>query len=500
MMEKTDLQNTVEEGEPQEKAVRLQKLRALRESGINPFAYTFSRTHTLAEILVQYDGLQIDEKSEDKVATCGRLVAKRGHGKATFGNILDESTKIQIYANVDTLGEVFYERYLSLDVGDIIGVSGRPFRTKRGELSLFVEEVTLLTKSLSPLPEKYHGLQDKELRYRMRYVDLIANPEVRVTFKTRSQILGFIRSFLANSGFMEVETPVLHSLYGGASAKPFVTHHNALDQRLYLRIALELHLKRLVVGGFEKVFEIGRVFRNEGISFKHNPEYTLLELYQAYADYTDVMALTESLLSSMVHHLFGSYNLVYQGKDLDFTPPFQRMTLKESLLRFANMDADASLETLLAFAKKLGLDDTVQPVRGQLIAFIYDKAVEHHLVQPTFIVDYPWETSPLAKKKRDNPELVERFELIIHGMEVANAFSELNDPEDQFERFSEQVAAKKAGWEETHEMDEDYINALNYGLPPTGGLGIGIDRVVMLMTDMPSIRDVLFFPHLREKL
>lgn len=483
-----------------EEEVRLEKIAQLREKGINPFAYTFDKSHSVAALRTEFDALKTDEKSEKTVSIAGRIVAKRGHGKATFGNVMDVTDRIQYYANLDTLGQEQYDLLLNLDVGDIIGIAGHPFRTKRSELSVFVTSFVLLTKSMTPLPEKYHGLQDKELRYRMRYVDLIANPEVREVFKTRSDVVRQIREFLHNRDYMEVETPVLHSIYGGASAKPFATHHNTLDQKLYLRIALELHLKRLIVGGFERVFEIGRVFRNEGVSYKHNPEYTLLELYQAYADYSDVMSLTEELISGLVLRLTGSYTLIYQGQEIDFTPPFKRFTLRDVLLEYAGVDMNDGTEVLQKKAIQMGLDISQKPLKGQLINYIYDKAVEKHLIKPTFILDYPWETSPLAKRKRDNPELVERFELIVSTMELANAFSELNDPQDQLDRFNDQLKAKESGWDEAHEMDEDFVNALKYGMPPTGGLGIGIDRVVMLLTDSASIRDVLFFPHMKDKV
>lgn len=481
-----------------EEFVRLEKLKALKDQGVNPFQYRFDKTHSIGQVLSEYQALTSEETVETTLKCAGRIIAKRGHGKATFGNLMDEFGTIQYYANVNALGEEAYNRLLSLDVGDIIGVVAKPFRSHKGELTLRLDAYELLTKSLHPLPEKYHGLQDKETRYRQRYVDLISNEEVKALFKTRSDVLFSIRQYLHEKGFMEVETPVLHAIYGGAAARPFTTHHNALNQPLFLRIALELHLKRLIVGGYEKIFEIGRVFRNEGVSFKHNPEYTLLELYQAYADYTDVMALTEAILAHLVQHFTGSYILEYQGQSLNFQPPFRRLTLKDALQEYAQVDMDGDVETLREKAKTLGLDISQKPLRGQLIQFIYDKAVEHQLIQPTFILDYPWETSPLAKRKRDNENLVERFELIINSMEVANAFSELNDPIDQYERFLDQAKAREAGDHEAHQMDEDFVNALKYGMPPTGGLGIGIDRVVMLLTNAASIRDVIFFPHLKQ--
>ncbi|NQY73701.1 MAG: lysine--tRNA ligase [Candidatus Margulisbacteria bacterium] len=475
---------------------RLKKCNTLKENGMNPFAHSFNTTHPIQSVVETYK--DITEKSEDSVTVAGRLMAKRGHGKAMFGNIMDDSGTLQFYGNLNTLGDSF-DHLLNLDVGDIIGISGHPFVTKRGELSIYVTTFILLTKSLHPLPEKYHGLQDKELRYRMRYVDLIANPDVKTVFKSRSHIIRNIRNFLDQQAFLEVETPVLHNIYGGAAAKPFETHHNTLDQKLYLRIALELHLKRLIVGGFERVFEIGRVFRNEGISYKHNPEYTLLELYQAYADYNDMMSLTETLLSYLVTEITGTNSITYQDKTISFKTPFKRITMKDALKEYSDVDCDGDDAYLQKRAKELGLDTTQTKSRGQLITDLYDDTVESKLIEPTFIIDYPWETSPLAKRKRDNDQLVERFELIINGMEIANAFSELNDPVDQLERFKDQVKAKSDGWEEAHEMDEDYVNALKYGMPPTGGLGIGIDRVVMLLTNSPSIRDVIFFPHMKDK-
>lgn len=476
--------------------IRLQKCRNLVENQNNPFKYNFDKKNHVQEINANYKSLQHEDTCTDTVKTAGRLVAKRGHGKASFANLMDESGKIQIYARLDVLGEDLFSQFMDLDIGDIIGIEGQPFVTKRGELSLRLTNVELLTKSLLPLPEKYHGLQDKETRYRKRYIDLIANENVKQAFKIRSRTISDIRHFLEDKEFMEVETPVLQHIYGGAAARPFQTHHNSLDQNLYLRISLELPLKRLIVGGYEKVFEIGRVFRNEGISYKHNPEYTLLELYQAYSDYNDIMKLTEELVSSLVKKHTGSYKLTYQEKEIDFTPPFKRLTLADAIKTYANIDINDK-ELLIRKAKEVSPHINTKSSIGELINTVYDKYVEHHLVEPTFITDYPWETSPLAKRKRDNQNLVERFELIVNGMEIANAFSELNDPIDQLHRFEDQQKAKEAGDEEAHQMDNDYIEALKYGMPPTGGLGIGIDRIVMLLTNSHSIRDVLFFPHMK---
>ncbi|MBT5954244.1 lysine--tRNA ligase [bacterium] len=482
-----------------EEEIRLQKIEKLKEKNINPYAYTYTKTHNSETVAKEFESIEVQETSEKSVSVAGRIIAKRGHGKAFFGNLKDEQGSVQFYCNINILGEEPYAEMLNLDVGDIIGVTGNPFRTKRGQLSIKIKSYELLTKTVHPLPEKFHGLQDKEQRYRQRYVDLIANDSTMKTFKTRSQVVKYIRQYLDNLDFMEVETPVLQTIYGGAAARPFSTHHNELDQNLYLRISLELYLKRLIVGGFERIYEIGRVFRNEGVSYKHNPEYTLLELYQAYTDYEDIMELTENIVSSVIYKIHGTYEIDYQGTMLNFKPPFQRVTLNDALENHAGVNLNSDLDTLKKKAKTLGLEVNDDTKKGQLLNFIYDKEVEHHLIQPTFIMDYPWETSPLAKRKRDDNQLVERFELIIHKMEVANAFSELNDPIEQHARFVDQIEAKKSGDDEAHEMDEDYVTALKYGMPPTGGLGIGIDRVVMLATNESSIRDVLCFPHMKTK-
>ena len=478
---------------------RLKKRQNLLSSGINPYDYVYESQHTCKEVSETFNHLKEQERADNSVSLRGRIVAKRGHGKASFGNIQDHTGQIQTYISINTLEESLYQQWLNLDVGDIVGITGIPFVTKRGQLSLDIQSYKLLTKSLRPLPEKYHGLQDKELRYRQRYVDLIANPEVKDVFVLRAKATKAIRDWLSEQGFYECETPVLHSIYGGAAARPFKTHHNQLDQPLYLRIALELHLKRLIVGGFDKVFEIGRVFRNEGVSWKHNPEYTLLELYQAYADYQDMMHLTETLLNHLVLSFCGDENIIYQEKSLSFALPFKRITMAEVLQTYADVDMNGGLEHLKTKAQDHGLKLRGNESKGELIALIYDKCCEHRLIEPTFVYDYPWETSPLAKRHRDNPDLVERFELIINGMEIANAFTELNDPVEQKQRFEDQLKAKDEGYEDAHEMDEDFIEALSYGMPPTGGLGIGIDRVMMLLSNMPSIRDVLLFPHLKSK-
>lgn len=491
---------TDETGHVSELELRAQKRAALEKSDNLPFKYTYNQTHHLGDLVETYQSLTNEDTAPTEVfSVSGRLMARRNHGKATFGNLQDQSGSLQFYANLNSVGEAVFEQLSQLDIGDIVGLTGTIFCTRRGELSLKVQTATLLTKSLHPLPEKHHGLQDIELRYRQRYVDLIINSDVRKTFETRSKVVSLIRNYLEKDAFMEVETPVLQSICGGAAARPFTTHHNELGQDLYLRISLELPLKRLIVGGLERVFEIGRVFRNEGVSYKHNPEYTLLELYQAYADYEDMMTLTETLLSELVMSIHGSHKIMFKGQEIDFSAPFKRWTLQDAIQEHAGVDITGPIEELRSKAQSLGMDVSTDPLRGQLINFIYDKTVEHTLIQPTFMTDYPWETSPLAKKHRSKPGFVERFELIISGMEIANAFSELNDPVDQRARFEDQLKAKEAGDDEAHMMDEDYINALSYGMPPTGGLGIGIDRIVMLLTDQHSIRDVLFFPHMKTK-
>jgi len=499
-MEVTNISNneTSSQENKSEEEIRLDKLTNIRKNSKHAYKYSFNKSNKTSEIIKDFDSLDTGESNDTVISIAGRLMAKRNHGKAFFANLQDEFGIIQLYANSNTLGESLFNEVLTYDVGDIIGIEGTPFKTRRGELTINISKIELLTKSLLPLPEKYHGLQNIELRYRHRYIDLISNPHVKDIFKLRSKAISFIRQYLEKQEFMEVETPVLHNIYGGANAKPFNTFHNELEQNLYLRIALELHLKRLIVGGFEKVFEIGRVFRNEGISYKHNPEYTLLELYQAYTDYNDMMELTENLISSLVFSIHGSYKITYKETEIDFKPPFKRIKLVEAIQEACNIDC-TDYDALKAKAKELKLSLPEEATKGHIIMELYDSLIEPTLMQPTFIIDHPWETSPLAKKHRDNDALVERFELIIHGMEIANAFSELNDPQDQYERFEDQLKAKEKGMEDSQMMDLDYIQALKQGMPPTGGLGIGIDRVVMLLTNTPSIRDVLFFPHMRDK-
>ncbi len=477
---------------------RLLKLKRLRERGIDPYPPRVERTHTAAEALQAFE--QGDGQIPVKVV--GRLMSIRVMGRATFAHIADGSGRIQIYLRQDTLGEERYEHFRrDFDIGDFIGVEGTLFRTRTGEVTVRVEDFTMLAKSLRTLPEKWHGLKDVETRYRQRYLDLIANEEVRQIFVTRSRIISAMRRFLDERGFLEVETPILQPIYGGAAARPFETYHHALDRKLYLRIADELYLKRLIIGGYERVYEIGKDFRNEGISTKHNPEFTMMECYQAYADYNDIMELTEQMIATIAEEVLGTKRVVYQGQTVDLTPPWARVTLREVILEHSGVDMDAYPDrpSLLARIEELGLEVDPKPTWGKLVDELFKEYVEPKLIQPVFITDYPLELSPLAKRKRDNPRLVERFEAFLGGIEVANAFTELNDPLDQRERFLEQIKRREAGDEEAHPMDEDYILALMYGMPPTGGLGVGIDRLVMFFTNQTSIREVILFPQLRAK-
>lgn len=476
--------------------VRKKKLAELKNKGINPYPAKAVPAEPIDRILEKFKNLAPGGSSEEKVTIAGRILSRRDHGKSCFAHIFDGFEKIQIYARADILGPENYAEFLKLDLGDFIFAKGLVFRTHKGEITVQVEEYQLLAKALRPLPEKWHGLQDKEARYRKRYLDLIANPEVKKIFLNRSKIIRLIRNFLDTRDFIEVETPVLHDIAGGATARPFVTFHNTYEMNLYLRIALELHLKRLIVGGFPKVYEIGRVFRNEGISYKHNPEYTLLELYQALGDYSTMMKLAEELIVYVAKEIKGTLKFSYQGQELDLTPPWPKITLKEIILKYTGLDIlAASDKDFKDFLKEEKIEFLPGANRGALIETIYEKKVEPNLIQPTFIYDYPIETSPLAKKKENEPHLVERFELVICGLEMVNAFSELNDPLDQRARFEEQVAQKS---EDTPaRVDEDFLEALEHGLPPTGGLGLGVDRLVMLLLDAHSIRDVLLFPHMK---
>jgi len=477
--------------------VRREKLDKLRAAGKDPYAVErFDRTHVAAEIHENFAELENRE-----VALAGRIMSIRTHGKASFAHIQDMSGRIQIYVRIDQVGETAYQLFLDLDLGDIIGVRGKVFRTRRGEVTVAVDSLELLSKALRPLPEKWHGLKDVELRYRMRYVDLIVNPEVRQVFIARSKIVQAIRDYLNARGFLEVETPMLNLIPGGANARPFVTYHNALDTQLYLRIAPELYLKRLIVGGFEKVYELNRNFRNEGISTKHNPEYTALEVYQAYVDGEEMMRLTEDLIAYVAEQVTGSTVITYQGEKIDLTPPWRRLTMLDAIKEYTGVDFSQAKEgaEALRLAEKLGLEMEEGATYGKVIAEVFDEFVEPKLIQPTFITEYPVEISPLAKRIADKPDFTARFEPYIYGREMANGFSELNDPIDQRERFLKQVQQREAGDEEAHMMDEDYVRALEYGLPPTGGLGIGIDRLVMLLTDSYSIRDVLLFPLMKPR-
>lgn len=481
---------------------RRRKVDSLWEAGINPYPNDFKQQHTSADLQAAYGDVQQIEENPSEFVIAGRIIARRSFGKAAFIQVQDRKGRMQLYVKKDAVGEDTYATFETFDIGDIIGATGTPFRTKTGELSLHVTAIRLLTKSLLPLPEKFHGLTDVETRYRQRYVDLIVNPEVREVFIKRSRVVNLIRQFMMEKDFLEVETPMMQQIPGGATARPFVTHHNALDMELFLRIAPELYLKRLVVGGFEKVFEINRNFRNEGISIRHNPEFTMMEFYQAYATYEDLMELTEELLCFVAQELLGTLDFVYQGEPISFQRPWRRLTVKEAILEYGTIDAKGLDDRDLAFAyaQQIGLDLPADIGYGKLVTEIFEEVAETKLIQPTFITAYPTEVSPLSRKSDQDPEIVDRFEFFCAGREMANAFSELNDPRDQKERFLLQVAAKDKGDEEAHYMDEDYIRALEYGLPPTAGEGIGIDRLVMLLTDSPSIRDVILFPQLRKEI
>jgi len=472
------------------------------ESGVNPYPNDFKPLHTSEDLLRTYGHLDsVTEDPSDRLVFAGRMMARRSFGKAAFIQIQDRKGRFQVYVRKDTLGEDAFVVFETLDIGDIVGVTGHPFRTKTGELSIHAQEIRLLTKSLLPLPEKFHGLTDVETRYRQRYVDLIVNPEVKEVFYKRARIIQLIREYMLRQDFLEVETPMMQPIPGGATAKPFVTFHNALDRQLYLRIAPELYLKRLVVGGFDKVFEINRNFRNEGISVRHNPEFTMMEFYQAYATYEDLMDFTEGLFRHVVNCLYGTEEVSYQGETISFKSPWKRLSVREAILEYGDIDAKSldDRDLALSYAKSIGLDLPDDIGYGKLITEIFEEVAETKLIQPTFITSYPTEVSPLSRKSDKNPDIVDRFELFCAGREIANAFSELNDPVDQKERFLAQVAAKDKGDEEAHFMDEDYIRALEHGMPPTAGEGIGIDRLVMLLTDSPSIRDVILFPQLRKE-
>ncbi len=480
---------------------RRKKVDALWEKGINPYPNDFRPAHTSKDIIDAYGARENIPENDRTFVVAGRVMARRSFGKAAFIQLQDRKGRLQLYVKKDAVGDDAFAEFLTFDIGDIIGASGYPFHTKTGELSLHVVAIRLLTKSLLPLPEKFHGLTDVETRYRQRYVDLIVNPEVREVFIIRSRVINLIREFMTDHDFLEVETPMMQPIPGGATARPFVTHHNTLDMELFLRIAPELYLKRLVVGGFERVFEINRNFRNEGISVRHNPEFTMMEFYQAYASFEDLMEFTEELFCHVAKALSGSLELDYQGEKISLQRPWRRLTVKEAILEYGDISARSLEDRDLAFAyaKEIGLDVPADIGYGKLLIEIFEEVAETKLIQPTFITAYPTEVSPLSRKNEQDPETVDRFELYCAGRELANAFSELNDPRDQKERFLAQVAAKAGGDEEAHYMDEDYIRALEYGMPPTAGEGIGIDRLVMLLTDSPSIRDVILFPQLRKE-
>lgn len=478
--------------------VRLDKMHKIEEHGWLPFGHKFEWSHHAADIAEQFEELSANETI---VRLAGRVMAIRGHGKTCFMDLMDKSGRIQLYVRKDAIGEENYALIKMMDIGDIVGVSGTVFRTHMGELSIKAVSLEMLSKSLRPLPEKWHGLKDIEMRYRQRYVDLIVNPEVRDTFVKRSQIIKSVREILDNRDFLEVETPIMHSIAGGAAARPFITYHNALDMQLYMRIAPELYLKRLIVGGMERVYELGRVFRNEGIDIKHNPEFTIVEIYQAFADYKDMMELTETIVSQTAQKVLGTMKITYEGQEIDLTPPWNRMTMIEAVAKYTGQDFTGVTD--IEEARKMAATINV-PIEktygiGKIINACFEEHVEDKLIQPTFITGHPKEISPLAKSSVENPEITDRFEGFIYAREICNGFTELNDPIDQRERFVKQVEERKAGDDEAHMMDEDFVNALEYGLPPTGGLGIGIDRLVMFLTDSTSIRDVLFFPHMRHK-
>ena len=476
--------------------IRKDKLKELQEQGKDPFEITkFNRTNSAGEIKANY------EEFENKdVTVAGRIIAKRIMGKASFCTIQDSDEKIQSYVSINDLGEESYKAFKTWDIGDIIGITGFVFKTRTEEISVHAKEVTLLSKSLRPLPEKFHGLKDVDLRYRQRYVDLIVNPEVKETFILRSKIIKEVKAYLDNKGYLEVDTPILNTIAGGAAARPFITHHNTLNLDMYLRIANELYLKRLIVGGFDKVYEMGRMFRNEGMDIKHNPEFTNIELYSAYEDYHDMMDITEDMFRTVAQKVLGTAKINYQGTDLDLESPWKRITMIDAIKEVTGVDFN-TIETdeqaiVIAEEKKVEIDP-IKKTRGDIINTFFEEFVEETLIQPTFIYDYPVEVSPLTKRKPSDKRLTERFEVFIGGREYGNAYSELNDPIDQYERFKKQAEARDAGDEEANMMDEDFINALEYGMPPTGGLGIGIDRLVMLLTDSASIRDVLLFPTMK---
>lgn len=481
--------------------VRREKMQALRDKGVDPFGKRFERTHMTNELKSKYEDVPKEELDGQniEVKLAGRIMTKRGKGKAGFAHIQDLEGQIQIYVRQDMVGEDQYELFTMADIGDIVGVNGVLFKTKVGELSIRVKEFIMLSKALRPLPDKFHGLKDIEQRYRQRYLDLIVNPDVKKTFILRSKIIQSMRRYLDERGYLEVETPMMHTIPGGAAARPFITHHNALDIDLYMRIAIELHLKRLIVGGLEKVYEIGRVFRNEGVSTRHNPEFTMIELYEAYADFEDIMELTENLIAHIAEEVLGTTTITYGEHEIDLKPKWQRLHMVDAIKEYVGVDfwKQMSDEEAKQLAKEHGVEIKDTMTYGHIVNEFFEQLVEDKLIQPTFVYGHPVEVSPLAKKNEQDPRFTDRFELFIVGREHANAFTELNDPIDQRQRFEAQLKEREQGNDEAHLMDEDFLEALEYGMPPTGGLGIGIDRLVMLLTNSPSIRDVLLFPHMR---
>lgn len=483
--------------------VRREKLDAFRERGIDPFGKRFERSHLSGELIEKYGEVEKEEIDELAlpVTIAGRIMTKRGKGKAGFAHVQDLQSQIQIYVRKDNVGEEAYEVFNKADLGDIVGISGVLMKTKVGELSIKANSFELLTKSLRPLPEKYHGLKDVEQRYRQRYLDLISSQESRETFITRSRIIQSMRRYLDEHGYLEVETPMMHAIAGGAAARPFITHHNALDMQLYMRIAIELHLKRLIVGGLEKVYEIGRVFRNEGVSTRHNPEFTMIELYEAYADFQDIMNLTENLVAHIAQDVLGTTTIQYGEYEIDLKPKWKRLHMVDAIKEYTGVDfwKEMSAEEARELAKEHHVEITENMLYGHIVNEFFEQKVEEKLIQPTFVYGHPVEISPLAKKNAEDPRFTDRFELFIVAREHANAFTELNDPIDQRERFEAQLKEREQGNDEAHMMDDDFLEALEYGMPPTGGLGIGVDRLVMLLTNSPSIRDVLLFPLMRHR-
>lgn len=480
--------------------VRREKLKALKEAGKNPFDIVkYDVTHHSNDIKDNFEAME-----GQLVSIAGRIMSKREMGKASFSDIQDRNGRIQVYIKTDDVGEENYKDFKSFDIGDIIGVKGTVFKTKRGEISIHAKEIILLTKSLQPLPEKWHGLKDTDIRYRQRYVDLIVNPEVRDTFIKRTKIIQCVRKFFDDRGFLEVDTPVLATIASGAAARPFITHSNALDIDLYLRIATELYLKRLIVGGFERVYEMGKDFRNEGMDVRHNPEFTMIELYQAYADYNDMMEHCEQCIAYCAQEVLGTTKITYQGTEIDLTPPWNRITMIDAVKKYSGVDFREVKgdEAAREIAKKLNIEDELKKdlkhcTWGDILNAAFEAYVEEHLIQPTFVIDYPVEISPLTKAKKDDPSITERFEAFIFGREIANAYSELNDPIVQRERFLQQLKDREYGDDEAYAMDEDFVNSLEVGMPPTGGMGIGIDRIIMFLTDSYSIRDVILFPTMK---